>query len=75
MPKGKSRVRVAFHASNTESQVDGLVHAICEWAREMIEIEKGGGNGNKIPRAARHVYAIMGHENINQFRTEAPSAF
>ena len=57
VPKGQSRVRVAFHANNTESQVDGLVSAICEWAQEMMEIEKGGGDENKIPKAARQIYA------------------
>lgn len=75
MPKGQGRVRVAFHANNTESQIDRLVGAICAWAQEMIEIEKGGGNGNQIPKAARRVYAIMGNENSNQSRTEAPSGF
>ena len=58
VPKGQSRVRVAFHANNTESQVDALVGAICEWAQEMMDIEGGGGDGNKIPKAARQVYAI-----------------
>lgn len=60
MPKGQSRVRVAFHASNTEAQVEGLIDGICEWAQEMMNIEGGGENGNKIPRAARQVYAAMG---------------
>ena len=73
VPKGQSRVRVAFHANNTESQVDGLVGAICEWAQEMMSIEKCGGNGDKIPRAARQIYAMMGDENVthslrNQFQ-------
>ena len=68
--KGQSRVRVASHANNTEPQVDGVVSAICEWAREMMEIEKGGGDGNKIPKAARQIYAIMGDENIDIFRTK-----
>lgn len=71
VPKGQSRVRVAFHANNTESQVEGLVGAICEWAQEMMEIEGGEGDGNKIPKAAREVYAIMGDENIDRFRTIA----
>lgn len=59
VPKGQSRVRVTFHAHNTESQVEGLVRAICEWAQEMMEIEGGGGDGNKIPKAARRVYAMV----------------
>ena len=71
VPRGQSRVRVAFHASNTESQVEGLVSTICEWAQEMIEIEKGVGNGNKVPKAARELYAIMGEENSGPSRPKA----
>ena len=59
---------MAFHANNTESQVEALVSAICEWAQEMIEIEKCVGNGNGIPKAAREVYAIMGDENVGRSR-------
>ena len=71
VPKGQSRVRVAFHANNTQSQVDGLVSAVCEWATEMMELEKGGADGDrKLPKAARQVYAIMGDENIDKFRTK-----
>lgn len=73
VPKGQSRVRVAFHANNTQIQVDGFVGAICEWAQEMMEIEQGGADGDrKIPKAARQVYAIMGDENIDRFRTKNP---
>lgn len=62
---------MAFHANNTESQVDGLVSAICEFAQEMMEIEKGGGGGggDEIPKAARRVYAMMGDESVNGFET------
>ncbi|KAL9132081.1 MAG: hypothetical protein Q9217_000117 [Psora testacea] len=55
VPEGQSRVRLAFHANNTQSQVEQLVDAICEWAEEMIKIEEDGGG--RIPRAARQVYA------------------
>lgn len=67
VPKGHSRVRLAFHANNTESQVEQLVSAISEWAGEMMEIEEGGRCGNKIPSAARQVYAWMGDEEVNGF--------
>lgn len=63
VPKGQSRVRIAFHANNTESETEGLVAAIAEWAQEMINIEDGGGSGDKIPKAARQVYAWMGDES------------
>ncbi|MCJ1357757.1 MAG: hypothetical protein MMC33_007753 [Icmadophila ericetorum] len=63
--KGQSRLRLSFHASNTELQVEDLVSAICEWAEEMIKIEDGEANGNKIPRAARQVYEWMGDESVD----------
>ena len=65
MAKGQSRLRLSFHASNTELQVEDLVSAICEWAEEMIKIEDGEANGNKIPRAARQVYEWMGDESVD----------
>lgn len=65
VPKGQSRVRLAFHADNTEVQVDGLINAICEWAQEMMDIEDDGENGTQIPKAARQVYAFMGEENLD----------
>lgn len=60
VPKGQGRVRLAFHANNTASQIDELVNAICEWAQEMMKIEEGSGDKNRIPRAARQIYALMG---------------
>lgn len=65
VPKGKSRVRLSFHANNTEKQIDGLVAAVGEWAREMMEIESVGAR-EKIPKAARQVYAMMGEDTIKE---------
>ena len=59
-----------FHGGNTESEVDALVATICNWASEMVEIEKGSladGDGvkgmgmakGKLPRAAQQVYSLM----------------
>ncbi|KAK2748480.1 putative secondary metabolism biosynthetic enzyme [Myotisia sp. PD_48] len=59
VPKGQSRIRVMFHAANTEEQVDFLANTICDWAKEMIEIEEGVDAKGKIPRAAKQVYALM----------------
>jgi hypothetical protein len=39
VPKGQGRVRLVFHAANTEEQVETLVELICEWGREMLEYE------------------------------------
>ena len=63
--KGQSRVKLIFHANSTEAQVDALISAICDWATEMMDIEGSGGKGSKLPRAAQHVYALMGNEEIN----------
>lgn len=56
VPKDTERVRLVFHASNTEAQVDELASVICAWAREMMDIEKSDAHGTKIPTAAREVY-------------------
>lgn len=66
MPKGQSRLKVTFHAKNTEVQVEGLVNAIYEWVEEMIDIEDRVGK-DKIPRAARQVYAWMANEKLDGF--------
>lgn len=69
VPKGQSRVRLAFHANNTESQIDGLVDAVGVWAQEMMKIEDDGRACNLVPRAARQVYMAMGDE-ISDSRPE-----
>jgi 8-amino-7-oxononanoate synthase len=57
VPKGKSRVRLVFHAHNDLDQAETLANVICEWAREMLEIEVGKTE-SVIPSAARQVYAM-----------------
>lgn len=52
VPKGKSRVRLVFHAHNDLDQAETLANVICEWAQEMLEIEVGKTE-NVIPSAAR----------------------
>ncbi|VUC30986.1 unnamed protein product [Clonostachys rosea] len=59
VPKGKSRVRLIVHGSNTEAQIDGIAKAICDWSREMIEIETSVDSGSKMPKSAQQVYALM----------------
>lgn len=67
VPPGSDRIRITFHSSNTEEDVERLVNTICEWAQEMLEIEENGGKGTAIgmmPRAARKVYfGLAGEEN------------
>ncbi|CAH0042178.1 unnamed protein product [Clonostachys rhizophaga] len=57
VPKGKSRVRIVFHARHTDAQLDALADSICTWAEEMLAIEAAGKKANKVPTAARQVYA------------------
>ncbi|KAL9054329.1 MAG: hypothetical protein Q9162_004203 [Coniocarpon cinnabarinum] len=58
VPKGKSRIRVMFHAANKEEQVDYLADTLCNFAQEMIEIEESGENG-RVPKAAQQVGALL----------------
>ncbi|GAA92663.1 aminotransferase class I and II [Aspergillus luchuensis IFO 4308] len=64
VPKGTERVRIIFHASNTDAEVKALVAAIAEWAQEMLEIERSGDR-TRVPAAARHVYALIAQANMN----------
>jgi 8-amino-7-oxononanoate synthase len=58
VPKGFSRIRIVFHAGNTEEEVEKLANSICEWAQEMLELE-ASGKGVKVPSAARQVHAAQ----------------
>lgn len=58
VPRGGSRVRLVFHAHNTEEEIDHLVASIAAWVREMLDIENGLSN-NTLPSAARHVFALQ----------------
>ncbi|PVH95311.1 5-aminolevulinate synthase [Periconia macrospinosa] len=64
VPKGQSRVRVTFHANNTEAETDGLAQSICSWAREMLDLEEAEAGEDRIPKAARQVYSWMADEAI-----------
>ena len=59
VPKGQSRIRLMFHAANTEAEVAFLATTICNWAKEMIDIEEGADGKGKVPKAAQQVYALM----------------
>lgn len=58
VPRGSNRLRVVFHAHNTEAEVEGLATALCEWAREMLDIEESDAKG-RLPAAARQVIACQ----------------
>ena len=60
VPKGSSRIRLVFHAHNTEQELDKAVAAICSWAAEMLDIEEGtSGSRVTLPKAAQQVYAMQ----------------
>lgn len=58
VPKGQGRIRLMFHAANTEAEVEHLAKTVCDWAQEMIDIESGVTEV-KIPVAAQQAYALM----------------
>lgn len=47
-----------FHAANTETEVEHLAKTVCDWAKEMIDIEEGVSSA-KVPVAAQQAYALM----------------
>jgi 8-amino-7-oxononanoate synthase len=51
-----------FHGANTEAEVEGLATCICNWAKEIIDIEEGGEKDPKVPKAALEVYKMMAAE-------------
>lgn len=60
VPKGQGRIRLMFHGGNTEAEVNSLVKSLCDFAREMVAIEKAGDQAQtKVPKAAQQVYALM----------------
>lgn len=59
IPRGMNRLRIVFHATNTEAEAERLANGICEWAQEMLDIEAAGKGGSKIPSAARQVFAAQ----------------
>jgi len=59
VPKGQGRIRLMFHAGNTEKEVENLASIVCSFAREMISIEEGNIGASKVPVKAQQVYAMM----------------
>lgn len=66
VPPGHSRLRVIFHAHNTDEQVRGFVDAIYAWVQEMIDIEAGAGT-EPVTKAAKEVYDWMRKEQVDGF--------
>ena len=77
VPKGQSRLRLTFHAGNTEAEIDGLVAAIAQWAQEMMDLEDREASDRKeaselrMPSAAQQVYAWMGNTEAEPVALQA----
>ncbi|KAI4682724.1 putative secondary metabolism biosynthetic enzyme [Alternaria hordeiaustralica] len=67
--KGESRLKVTFHAGNTEEQVSGMVRSVFAWIQEMMEIEGSKDDAQRISvsQAAHKVYTWMAHEGLTGF--------
>ncbi|KAI4923467.1 hypothetical protein J4E85_008505 [Alternaria conjuncta] len=67
--KGESRLKVTFHAGNTEEQVSGMVTSVFAWIQEMKEIEGSKDDAQRIgvSQAAHKVYTWMAHEGLTGF--------
>ena len=60
VPKGLSRIRLIFHAHNTEQEFDKAVAIICSWAAKMLNIEEGILSFRvTLPKAAQQMYAMQ----------------
>lgn len=59
VPKGTERVRMVFHAHNTNDEVERAASAICDWAKEMLEIESRGKPAASLPTAVRQAHTIV----------------
>ncbi|KAI0165410.1 putative aminotransferase [Hypoxylon sp. FL1284] len=66
VPLGQSRLKVTFHAGNTEEDVRGLAKAIFEWVQEITAIEYGDTD-KTLTGAAEAVYNWMRSEGLKGF--------
>ena len=67
VPKGHTRLKVTFHALNTEEEVERLVESIFDFVKEMDEILSGKASGETIPSAAKRMYTWMKKEGLTGF--------
>ncbi|KAK4184984.1 class II aminotransferase/8-amino-7-oxononanoate synthase [Podospora australis] len=65
VPKGTDRIRLVFHAHNTDDDVRRLAKEICGWAKETMECEVQNrmqnltGEKVKMCKAARHAVGLV----------------
>lgn len=64
VPKGTDRVRVILHAHNTDEQIKGVAECICEWAEEMLRLQRSG-NTSQLPSVPRQALDLAGKAREN----------
>lgn len=58
VPKGAGRIRLVFHAHNSEEDIDRLIAVVADWVTEMRELAHQGVK-DAVPAAMRMVYAMQ----------------
>ena len=54
VPKGQGRVRLAFHAANTEAEADSLASLICEFAQAILDEQAAHAKSQAHHMALHH---------------------
>lgn len=67
VPKGRTRLKITFHAVNTEEEVGRLVESIFSFVKEVDDIRSGKADGGPVPSAARRMYTWMKKEGLTGF--------
>ena len=49
VPPGKERIRICVHAANTQGELDGMVLAVEDWSKQVVENgnQQAVGNGSQ----------------------------
>ena len=68
--KGTDRIRLVFHAHNTDEEVQRLAASICNWAKETLEAEAYNrhvepGSQLRMCAAARHARNLVAKEELD----------
>ena len=58
-------MRIVIHAGNTEVQIETLATLICEWAKEMLDIETKKVKKN-LPKAISKIYSLMADADVKR---------
>lgn len=67
VPTGQTRLKVSFHASNSQEHVDRLVRSLFDFVKDILAIQEGHGWKDEVPQSVKHVYAWMATENLSGY--------